>query len=169
MPENAQQAQKQPAPKKWVARGPVYRRLLMEKFQAETDREKVLASIIVAMAEDLDRVAAGVLAVDRGLGENALAIEAIAEQVFGSMADATPAGAPASAPSQAGTGVRDQTPFPAGVAPTVVQNGTGPLPDDEEAPIPTPSVPQPTVNAAPIPTPSSGGSKQARNGSKAAQ
>jgi hypothetical protein len=156
MPENAQQ---KPT---WKPQSPFYRKLLMEKFVAETDREKVLTSIIVAMAENIDRVA---LAIDR-LGtqdeEIAIGLQAVAEHVFGGAAS------PGVVPEAADEGgPRDSTPFPAGAATAPPPgNKTGPMDVEEDL---TPNAgSNPVANAAPIPK-SAPQMKKGPNGAKVQQ
>jgi hypothetical protein len=171
MPETTQQQQQTPPKPRWKPRAGTYRKLLLEKFVPETQREYVLASIIVELAENVDKVASAAVQLglqDQELGE---AIEAVAAHVFGAEEQPQAQSATSAAPGPQAQQAAEEPaeghpPFPTGVTPTVVQNGTGPLPDDEDAEIPRPSAPQPARNAAPIPTPADKAPKQARNGQR---
>lgn len=142
-PEQIEAAQREALKPK----SPIYRKLLAEKFMAQTDREKVLTSIIIAMAEDIDKIKFAIKFLSDQGAEMGEGLNAIADKIFGDGSDASVAEAQASA--DAG---RDKTPFPAGANPTVVKGSAGPLPDEDEEGPPVPNVKSgPATNAAPIP------------------
>lgn len=129
---------------------PIYRKLLVEKFSAQTDREKVLTSIIIAIAEDVDRIKMAIKFLSDQDMEIGASLSVVTEAVFGNEEVET-------GQTSASAG-GDKTPFPAGAKPTVVANSAGPLPDEgddevtTEGEVPKPNVTSgPARNTAPIP------------------
>jgi hypothetical protein len=122
-------------------KAPIYRKLLAEKLPAPTDREYVFSSVLLAMAEDIDKIKRAIKFLSDQDIELSAGLNAVSEAVFGGAEEAPPT----QAPSTAGG---DKTPFPAGAN----QTGSGPTePDEVEAP-PAPNVKSgPATNAAPIP------------------
>jgi hypothetical protein len=130
-------------------KSPIYRKLLAEKFEAKTEREKVLTSIIVAMAEDVDKIKRAIKYLSDQDIDLFAGLNAALEKLFGSEGAEGEQVNAAQAPASAGG---DKTPFPAGANPTVVTGSAGPLPDEDEEGPPTPNVKSgPATNAAPIP------------------
>lgn len=136
-------------------KSPIYRKLLAEKFEAKTDREKVLTSIIIAMAEDIDKIKRAIKYLSDQDVDLFAGLNAALEKLFGSDGGAEGEQVEAAqAPASAGG---DKTPFPTGANPTVVTGSAGPLPDEDEEVTAEGGVPKPNVtsgparNAAPIP------------------
>ncbi len=144
MPENQKPSRPAPPP----PRGPIYRELLAKRFAAETDREKVLTSVIVAMADDIDKITRSIFALDRQDNELSIAVQTVAERVFGDAVGEPPGAAGA---QQVDGEPRDQTPFPAGAAATPpTGNKTGPVDEEVEDLTPNAGSSAPS-NVAPIP------------------
>lgn len=173
----------------------IYKKLIEEKCPPQTESEKVLASIVLVMAEHIEALE-GLIKRNRVQGiETMKSVGALARIVRSMRGDETEeagegeveAQGTEAATEEAPTQMKDQTPFPAG-APVSAAPGTGqrvtvqgaqnvPAP---EAPAPAPAVQTeegslepnvssgPAVNAAPIPNASAKKPPQKNmNGAKA--
>lgn len=143
----------------------IYKKLIMEKCPPANERERVYGSIILAMAERVEKL-------ERQSTEMIKAIRFIASKSRNDVVDESVEEQPTEGGTEAETEgparQQDQTPFPAGVSAAApagaasASTATGPI-VEEVSEIPTPDVSSgPGVNAAPIPKkPKNGAGKDA--------
>lgn len=167
----------------------IYKKLIEEKCPPQTESEKVLASIVLVMAEHIEALE-GLIKRNRVQGiETMKSVGALARIVRSMRGDETEeagegeveAQGTEAATEEAPTQMKDQTPFPAG-APVSAAPGAGQrvTVQTPEAPAPAPAVQTeegslepnvssgPAVNAAPIPNASAKKPPQKNmNGAKA--
>jgi hypothetical protein len=128
----------------------VYERLMLEKCPPTNEREKIYASIVLAIAEDVDKL-------KTQTAETIKALRVLAKIIREMGGGAQPAEEAAQAADVSESPIKDQTPFPSNLkAGAGVAGSTGPLPDE------TPATPAPSA----VPVEVVNKKASAKNGSK---